>query len=93
MGGSKVGWVGLVQNTPSPLINDAWCVCLNPMINPMLTLSKRKSGKYCKPEYCIFRFTTKRIFCVIIFLYNKNNTWVAFFFFASRVCNKYKHSD
>ena len=25
VGGSKVGWVGLVQNTPTPLTTDAWC--------------------------------------------------------------------
>ena len=24
VGGSKVGWVGIVQNTPPPLINEAW---------------------------------------------------------------------
>ena len=24
VGGSKVGWVGLVQNTPTPLTNNAW---------------------------------------------------------------------
>ena len=24
VGGSKVGWVGLVQNTPTPVTNDAW---------------------------------------------------------------------
>ena len=49
MGGSKVGWVGLVQNTPPPLINEAWnwCLCVKLRKHPQALKPQAKG--LCSP--------------------------------------------